>query len=323
MDLYITKSGDLNKKDKTLVFKNKTIKKIIPVKTVDAIYAFGQITFNSNLISFLSKLQIPIYFYNYYGYYNGCFYPKEKMISGNILIKQVSNYTDNIKRIKLAKEMLKGALHNIIKTLFQYNLHKAIDKIKIYEKKINNSKTIFELLSVEGNFRQFYYSQWNNILNDKNFKYVKRVRNPPDNYINTLISFGNSLLYTTTLSEILKTQINPLISFVHEPFERRYSLNLDIADIFKPLIVDRVIFKLINRNQLTPDDFDKKLNFCYLNESGRTKFLKEYNDKLNTTIKDYGLKRNVSYKYLLRLECYKLIKQFIENKSYKSFKINW
>jgi len=323
MDLYVTKSGSLNRKDNTLIFQNENTKKIIPIKTVDSVYAFGQISFNSELITFLSKLQIPIYFYNYYGYYDGCFYPREKMISGNILIKQVSYYTDNDKRIEIAKEMLKGALHNIIKTLFQYELHKAIDEIRIYEERIDTSKTIFELLSAEGNFRQYYYSQWNNILNNKNFEYIKRVRNPPDNYINTLISFGNSLLYTTTLSEILKTQLNPLVSFVHEPFERRYSLNLDIADIFKPLIVDRVIFKLINRNQITPDDFDKGLNFCYLNESGRMKFLKEYDEKLNQTIKDYGLKRNVSYRYLLRLECYKLIKQFIEDKKYKSFKINW
>jgi len=323
MDLYITKSGSLNRKDNSLIFKNEKIKKIIPVKTVDSIYAFGRISFNSELISFFSKLQIPIFFYNYYGFYDGCFYPREKMISGNILVKQVSYYTDNNKRLEIAKEIIRGSLHNIIKTLFQYELHKVIKKIRSYEENINNVKTIFELLSVEGNFRQYYYSQWNNILKDKNFEYIKRVRNPPDNYINTLISFGNSLLYTTTLSEMLKTQINPLVSFVHEPFVRRYSLNLDLADIFKPLIVDRVIFKLINRNQIKPNDFDTGLNFCYLNDSGRIKFLKEYDEKLNQTIKDYSLKRNVSYRYLLRLECYKLIKQFLEGKKYKSFKINW
>jgi CRISPR-associated protein Cas1 len=245
------------------------------------------------------------------------------MISGKLLVNQVLNYNTLPKRLIIAKEMLKGALHNIIKTLYQYNLKKEINYLNRYYTKIDNSKTINNLLSIEGNFRNYYYSCFNKIIKGKIFTYTKRVRNPPDNYINTLLSFGNSLLYNTSLCEILKTQINPLISFVHEPFERRYSLNLDIADIFKPLIVDRIIFKLINRGQINENDFDKELNFCYLKKSGRLKFIKEYDDKLNQTIKHYGLKRSVSYRYLLRLECYKLIKYFLENKKYKSFKINW
>jgi CRISP-associated protein Cas1 len=58
-----------------------------------------------------------------------------------------------------------------------------------------------------------------------------------------LISFGNSLLYATTLSEIYRTQLNPTVSFLHEPSARRYSLSLDLSEIFKPIIVDRTIFK--------------------------------------------------------------------------------
>ena len=113
------------------------------------------------------------------------------------------------------------------------------------------------------------------------------------------------------------------LAYLHEPFERRYSLNLDIADIFKPLIVDRVIFSLINKQQLNSTHFDKELNYCYLNKEGRTIFLKEYDAKLKTTLRYPGINRNVSYKYMLRLECYKLIKTFLEGKTYNAFKIYW
>lgn len=84
---------------------------------------------------------------------------------------------------------------------------------------------------------------------------------PPDNMINSLISFVNTLIYTKVLSEIYHTQLNPTISYLHEPGVRRFSLSLDIAEVFKPLIGDRVIFSLLNRKQITEDSFTKELNF--------------------------------------------------------------
>jgi CRISPR-associated protein Cas1 len=122
---------------------------------------------------------------------------------------------------------------------------------------------------------------------------------------------------------MFKTQIDPTISYLHEPFERRYSFNLDLADIFKPLIVDRVIFSLINQKMINETHFDKNLNYCYLNAEGRKIFLREYDKKLNTTIKYPKLNRKVSYRYMLRLECYKLIKHLLKEENYNSFKIYW
>lgn len=87
---------------------------------------------------------------------------------------------------------------------------------------------------------------------------------PPDNMINTLISFVNTIIYSKVLTEIYHTQLNPTISYLHEPGSRRFSLCLDLAEIFKPLIGDRVIFSLLNRNQITERSFEKELNFLHL-----------------------------------------------------------
>ncbi len=126
--------------------------------------------------------------------------------------------------------------------------------------KLEYGQTINEIMGIEGNIRKIYYSTWNDIVKqDINFK--KRVKRPPDNMINTLISFINSLIYTTTLGEIYKTQLNPTVSFLHEPGTKRFSLSLDISEIFKPLIGDRMIFSLLNKNQITEDDFEKESNF--------------------------------------------------------------
>lgn len=322
-DIYITNSGTLSRKDNSLLFVSGENKRTIPIKDVDNIFVFSEITINSKLLNFLAKLNISVFFYNYYGFYSGAFNPRRQNISGKLLVSQVNHYTNSEKRLVIAKEFVQASIHNMRKTLMQYELNKEAERMNALKSDVEKIKNHNHLMLKEAESKEFYYKQFNKIINNSQFDFIKRVRNPPDNYINTLISFGNSLLYKSVLSEILKTQLDPTIAYLHEPFERRYSLNLDIADIFKPLIVDRVIFSLINRQQIKPEHFDKKLNFCYLNEEGRRIFLREYDSKLSTTIKYPGLNRNVSYKYMLRLECYKLIKTFLEEAEYKAFRIYW
>ncbi len=95
-------------------------------------------------------------------------------------------------------------------------------------------------MGIEGNIRRRYYAAWNVIVNQE-IQFEKRVMHPPDNIINSLISFVNTLIYAKVLSEIYHTQLNPTISYLHEP-GARFSLSLDIAEVFKPLIGDRLIF---------------------------------------------------------------------------------
>lgn len=188
--------------------------------------------------------------------------------------------------------------------------------------RLDFGNSINEIMGVEGNIRKKYYSTWNDIIK-QDIDFQKRVKRPPDNMINSLISFINSLVYTTVLSEIYKTQLNPTISYLHEPGTKRFSLCLDIAEIFKPLIGDRMIFSMLNKNQITEDDFEKESNFLYLKEAGKKKILMEYDKRLNQTISHKELGRDVSYRYLIRLECYKLIKDIIGEKEYNGFKIWW
>lgn len=175
-------------------------------------------------------------------------------------------------------------------------------------------------MSNEGRMWNYYYQSFNSIL--KRFKMDKREIRPPTTELNALLSFGNSLLYVSALSEIYHTYLHPSISFLHEPAEKRFSLALDIADIFKPLIVSQVIFKIVNNGMISEKDFDRDLGVM-LNDRGKQIFLREYQAKLDTTIKHPKLKRRVSYKYLMRLEAYKLIKHVLGDQKYESFKAWW
>ena len=177
------------------------------------------------------------------------------------------------------------------------------------------------MLQIESELWKEYYNNIDKILNY--FYFGTRSRRPPQNEINSLISFGNSLLYATCLTEIYNTYLNPAISYLHEPSERRFSLALDLADIFKPLLVGRTIFHLVNKNMIDTSCFINEDKCVFLNNKGKRIFIKVFDEKLNTTIYHPKLKRNITYRRLIRLECYKLIKHVLGDKKYESFKIWW
>ena len=104
---------------------------------------------------------------------------------------------------------------------------------------------------------------------------------------------------------------------------RRFSLALDLSEIFKPLIVDRAIFRLINTGQLKPSHFDQSLERCYLNDAGKRVFIKALEERLLTTIKHRRLGRSVTYRHLIRLECYKLVRHLTEVEPYRAFRAWW
>ncbi|WP_321429118.1 type I-B CRISPR-associated endonuclease Cas1b [uncultured Methanolobus sp.] len=330
-DYYILQDGILKRKENTVYFENKEEKRALPVNKIYSIYAYGRLSFSSGVVSYLSKNGIPIHFFNYYGFYEGSMYPRETLISGDLVIQQASHYLDKDNRMLIAGKFIEGACGNILKNLGYYSRNKEdiqeqmnehIASIESEILRLPESVSIPQMMNVEGRIRNIYYSALDEIFPEE-YRIVTRTRRPPGNKMNTLISFGNSLLYTTVLSEIYNTQLNPTISYLHEPFERRFSLALDVSEIFKPIIIDRIILKLVNKNMLDDNCFRGEIGDMLLSEKGKKIFLQEYNDKLGTTIKHKGLKRNVSYKRLIRLELYKLSKHVLDDEEYKPLIMWW
>lgn len=325
---YVYNSGDLKRKDNTLQFTSyEGEKRDIPIERISDIYVMSEMTFNTAFINYISQYGITMHFFNYYNYYTGSYYPKESLLSGQLLVKQVEHYTDYSKRIAIAKKFIEAAADNIYRNLRYYNgrgkdvsLHmREVDHLR---KRILQTEQVDELMGIEGNIRRQYYMAWNVIVNQE-IQFEKRVMHPPDNMINSLISFVNSLIYTKALSEIYHTQLNPTISYLHEPGVRRYSLCLDLAEVFKPLIGDRLIFSLLNRKQITENSFTKELNFLHLKKEASKLIVSEFENRMKKTIMHKELDRQVSYQYLIRLEAYKLIKHLIGEKEYEGFKIWW
>lgn len=329
---YLFNPGRMSRKDNTLKFvpvdENGTEgqPKYIPVEGVSDLFCFGALDANSALYNFLGKQQIAVHFFDYYKHYTGSFMPKEYLLAGKMQIEQTKHYLTKKKRLVIAQKFIEGAAFNILKNLRYYQsrgkeLSTYIETIESFSANLSQTHAIDELMGIEGNIRQVYYEAFDIILND--FAMNGRSKQPPKNEVNALVSFGNMMCYALCLGQIYHTQLNPTISFLHEPGYRRYSLALDLAEIFKPILVDRVIFRVLNKKEIQAKDFDVQLNSVMLKDAARKTFVRAFEERLNETIKHRSLDRNVSYKHLVKLECYKLTKHILNIEEYKPFKAWW
>lgn len=293
---YLFNPGILERKDNTLKFTPVCADeggaeicqspRYIPIEDVDEIYVFGSLRANSAMFNFLGQCGVPVHFFDYYENYTGSFMPRDGLLSGRVLMAQAAACQNKKKRLQLARKFIEGASWNMLMNLNYYNrrgkdLNEAIDGIRALVPSLQQAADVDEVMGIEGNIRQLYYSAFDVILDDYNMGL--RTKQPPENEVNALISFGNMMCYTETLKAIYNTQLNPTISFLHSPGDRRYSLCLDVSEVFKPIIVDRVIFKVLNKRILGKSDFDMKLNKCILSESGKKSFVKAMEDRYNET----------------------------------------
>lgn len=321
---YIMSMGELTRKDNSLCFRKNGKNVYIPVENTKEIFCFNEVNINTKLLDFLSQNNIIIHFYNYYGGYSGTYYPRDHYLSGKLLVKQVLKYEND--RMSVARAIVKGIGLNIYEVLYHYYKHgkkevkETTDWIKSdFIRLVEQSKDVKELMAYEGEVWMRFYADFKYFL-PEDFVMNKRVKRPPDNPINALVSFGNTLLYTKTISAIYQTHLDQRISFLHEPSEGRFSLSLDLSEVFKPVIVFKTIFDLVNNHRLQVEKhFEKNVNYCILNEEGRKIFVKAFEERMESVFEHSRLKRKVTYRTALKLDCYKLIKNILEDKEFVPF----
>lgn len=310
---YLLKSGTLSKTSNSLVLKNETETVEIPLEAVDSLMIFGNVTFTSPALSILSENRIPAILFSDRGWYITSILPENHLQSGIVLAKQIQYQSDHEKRIYLARKIVLGAAQNMRKVTVRIGR----DKSPLLKTQINSARSIQELMGVEGNIHIKYLK----ILDGKlpsNFKINSRKRRPPSNYSNSMMSYVYSVLYGIIATEIFGTHLSPSISFLHELSERRSSLALDVAEIFRPIFCDRVILRLINLKMMDETDFVSD-GGVFLNSKGKRKLLQEFDKKLQETNYVSSLRRKVSNRRLIRLELYKLERHILGETDYKPY----
>lgn len=325
---HLFKNGRLEREDDTLAVRTEDGElHHLPVENVGALFFHGQIEFNTRALDFLTQNEIPAHVFNWNEYYAGTYVPRRSLVSGNSLVKQVEHHSDLDLRLQIAKEFVRAAGAEMCRNARYYSnrgceLEGLISDLEDIVGRVDECETVDDLLGHEGTLRSRYYELFAIVL-PESFEFQCREYRPPPNEVNSLISFGNSLLYSAILTELYSTHLDPTVSYLHEPSERRYSLCLDLSEVFKPMLVDRLIFRLINRSQITVDDFRDDMEGCLLTDHGRRTFVREFESLLDETVEHPTLNRKTSYQYLLRLEGYKLHKHVLGDQEYEAFRRWW
>ncbi len=323
-DLYINKPGLLKRNGNTLKLESKDFSRFYPIENINSIHIFSEVTMNSKLMRFLGNKMIPIYFYSYYGTNVGKFIPKKNHFSGKLFLKQAGFYK-SFERIEIAKEIVKSTILNE-GYLLKKNKIEIGDKLSKIIGEIEKCRKVDTLRAYEGNFKKFYLKKINSLIRKSEFKFKGREKNPPTDLFNSLLSLGNTLLYNVVLTEILKTKISPFISYVHEPSDNGYTLQLDLADIFKPLLVDALILNLINTGTIKKDNFEtiekRGIQTYRLNKEGLRIFINYFYQ--GTRFRFFCKKKRnyFSVRYFIRLDVYKII-EYLEKKIHKLNFFNW
>lgn len=325
---HVFADGELSRNEGTLridTLDGET--KYLPVESIDTLYLHGQIDFNTRALGLLNDHGVPVHVFGWNDYYKGTYLPKREQVSGNTVVEQVRAYDDLEHRLGIARDIVAASIHNMRTNVQYYDGRKedfgsAVDRLEEQKNRVERITDVNELRGVEATARKIYYRCFDRILRDP-FELTKREYNPPTNEANALVSFLNSMVYTTCVSAIRKTALDPTIGYVHEPGERRFTLSLDVADIFKPILADRVLFRLVNRQQIAIDDFESDLNGCLLTEDGRMTVLEAYEETLDRTVEHPRLNRNVSYKTLVRTDVYSLKKHVLTGEPYRPTERWW
>jgi len=299
----------------------------IPVKTAEALFCYGEVTYNTKLVRLLDDYGVELHVFGWNDQYIGSHVPSKRQQSGKTVVQQVTAYTEPEERIKIARAFVRGSIHNMRRNVQYYQSRRetitedAVADLASARDTVENATDVEKLLGIEADARRTYYRTFDAIL--QGLSLDRRTYNPPESEANALISFGNSLVYASTTSAIRQTALDPTVSYLHEPGDRRCSLALDIADVFKPILADRVLFRVVNRGQISSEDFRDETEGYLLTEEGRETYLKEYEETLRTTVEHPELNRKVSYKYLLRLEAYKLKKHLLGGEPYEPLERWW
>jgi group II intron reverse transcriptase/maturase len=326
-EYHLIADGILTQKDYNLLFENQEKKMYLPAESTECLNLYSNIIFSGDFFRFAAQNNLLLNFFDKFGEYEGAFIPSKLSASSSLSLQQALTYADAGKRLELAKQFATTAAHNIRENLKYYARHSDSERIRssidVITDMMNEEKrteSVSDLMLVEGRIRETYYSCLNDILPYDDFLFTKRTRQPPRDPLNCLISFGNTLLYRRSAKEIYKSRLDIRIGFLHA-FNRRYeSLNLDVSEIFRPVIVDKVIFSLINKHMIGESlHFDILDNGAvYLNKEGKKIFVTEFEDKMAQRLKaDNGA---ISYSELIRAEIGKLTRYFDKGETYKAYK---
>ncbi len=262
--LYITKQESyLHKERETVVIKNGKDKLgQFPAISIGNILCFGNISVSPFLMGYCGEQSIGLAFYTEYGKFLARIQGKQ---TGNVLLrrKQYRWADDKEKSLNIARLMVAAKIANCRSVLMRHirnhgeniKLDSAVDKLAASLRRVQHAKSVSECMGMEGNAANCYFSVFNELIRDTGFAFAGRVRRPPTDPVNALLSFIYTLVTHECASALQGVGLDPYVGFLHQDRPGRQSLALDLLEEFRAPWADRFVLTLINRKQIQPGDF--------------------------------------------------------------------
>ncbi len=327
--VYVISDGILRQKDLSLMLDTDGGDYDVPIMNTDCINLFSNVVFDSGFLRAAAERGILLNLFDQHGHLCGRFVPNAPLRAPLVTHEQLAAYYNAERRLALARAFVLGSIHNLRLNIRYYQKNypdksytAALRTISELEKQITECEEHPALLLLEARVRAAYYGCFEHFLRNGDFHFDGRTRRPPRDPVNAMLSFGNTLLYSYLASEISRTSLDVRVGFLHATTARLESLNLDVAELFKPLIVDRLVFTMINRGQIRADrHFTRAENGgVLLNAEGKRLFIEEFNDKLRVAVRHADRQPPKTYAELMREEVRKLVRVFRSGEKYKPFK---
>lgn len=314
-------------------------KMTVPLFKVEEVIVLGEITITTPALTALLEAKVQVTYLSKYGRYLGNLSPT--LTKNSILrLAQHAAHADATLRHIIAQRFVVGKLRNMRTVLMRYNrlhpdplLSTHIDHLKrcinaaehanlklidstIEESEVDRdpemeqSETVAgrmnglgPLLGCEGAGSAAYFNVFGQLIKcNWPHGFSKRVRRPPTDPINALLSYGYTILTTQVASAVAAVGFDPYVGYLHSSRYGKPALALDLMEEFRPLIVDSVVLSLLNNKQMDQNDFVLELNSYRMVDAAKRLFLQKFEERMQEIIIHPFFEYKVPYRRCIELQ---------------------
>ncbi len=300
----------------------------IPLIKIDQVVVLGDITLTAPALHMLLEQRIAIHFLSERGHSYGSLIP-DPTKNALLHLAQYAAHSELSRRFPIARSMIAGKLTNMRTTLLRYNrkladpaLDEAAGQIRATLRQLaglpipvaappdDRMSGLGPLFGLEGSGSSAYFAVFGTLLRNT-WPFPGRVRRPPTDPVNALLSFGYAILIRQVLSQICTVGLNPYIGMLHQPGYGKPALALDLVEEFRPVIVDSVVITMLNTGMVRESDFTVEMGAYRLTDTARRTFLEKLEERLMTTVQHPLFGYQVSYRRCIELQVRVLAKALL------------
>ncbi len=262
--LYITRQKSyLHKERETIVIKQEGDKLgQFPAISIANILCFGQVSVSPFLMGYCGEQGIGLAFYSEYGKFLARVQGPQ---TGNVLLRRAQyRWADSDeKALSVARLMVAAKIANgrsvLMREIRNHGenrvLSEAVSRLATSLRRAKQARSVAEAMGIEGDAANVYFGVFSELLRDSGFGFDGRVRRPPTDPVNALLSYIYTLITHECASALQGVGLDPYVGFLHQDRPGRLSLALDMLEEFRAPWADRFVLTLINRKQIQRQDF--------------------------------------------------------------------